>query len=114
MSSGGEANHELGIAYRDIDNSSKRIPFNDQFENQNTSSQKYMSERLVGMGLAITLIVVCTVWIIETQELIRYGVSGGAIFLFVLIGAANIYKRIQLKKIRRQQVEEFNKHKNVG
>jgi hypothetical protein len=114
MSSGGEANNELGIAYRDISNSGKRIPFNNQFESQNTWSQKYISERLVGMGLAIILIIVCTVWVIETPELIRYGFSGGAIFLFVLVGVANIYKRIQLKKIRRQQVEEFNKYKNIG
>lgn len=116
MGAGGEANNELGIAYRDIDNSGRRSAHKDQYVSQNTWSQRYMGERLIGMGGSIILIFVCIVWLIETPNSLRYGVSASAALLFLIIGGMNIKRRSKLNKIREQQLKEFNesKGKNLG
>jgi len=106
MGQGGEANHELGISYRDINNSGRRA-VSDQYESHNTWSRKYMWERISGIGLALTSFLVFTVWLIETPSHVRYGVSGGAFFLLVIWAFLMIGGRKKLKKIRAHQLKEF-------
>ncbi|MBV1790491.1 hypothetical protein KQ940_20725 [Marinobacterium sp. D7] len=115
MGWGGEANNEFGIARRDIKNAASRRTSNGQYESQEQWSQRYMGERLLGMTLSLTAIVLIMVWLFDTPPLYRYGVSAGVLTLFIYVLTVKISRRNRLKRVRAQhlrELEEQSRDKN--
>lgn len=108
MGAGGEANHELGIANRDIENSASRRRFGDQYESHEVWSQRYMGERILGMGLALAFVILAMVWLIDIPSLYRYGVSAVVLIWFIAAAAIHISRRNRLQRIRAQQLRKLN------
>jgi len=107
MGAGGEANHELGIAARDIKNSASRRSNNDQYESHKRWSQRYMGERLFGMILSLIFTVLFMVWSFDTPPLYRYGISAGVLVLSIFVLMVKILGRKRLKRIRAQHLREL-------
>ncbi|WP_027854164.1 hypothetical protein [Marinobacterium litorale] len=107
MGAGGEANHELGIAKRDIENVSSSRISSDPHNVQTQWSQRYMGERLLGMSLSLVFIVLAMVWFFDTPSLYRYSVSAGVLILFILALVMKVSRRKRLKRIRAQHLREL-------